>query len=281
MGIDAEQVLWSELAGRGVSHVRAISDNDIVDLVSRYALWIPLDTFSAAPWIAPFAVRKVRIRTDPRAPGPRRDLWGMPDEDGYFTDDNSLIKPVVQRLNTSSSSPYKGSQVTRGLVCCHLWPSTTTDPLLFSFIPNLAWVPKSLASYTDAHMQGPPHRAHYALRSAARARYEALIPLVGQERVRRAWQALPADLQTNGHDNTNHEVLAGRKISDLATKRVGRMISFLEATLDGTAPLPNRFSKRYHAGVGPRIDRSVWPVQEAVSVEARERLLADLRACIT
>lgn len=281
MGIDAERILWSELASLGVTDIKDLSANEAVDLVMRYALWIPLDTFSAAPWIAPFAVRKVRIRTDSRAPGPKRDLWGMPDEDGYFTDDNSLIKPVVQRLDTSASSPYRGSRVTRGLVCCHLWPSTTTDPLLFSFIPNLAWIPKTLAPYSDAHMSGPPHPAHHALRSVARARYEAFTPLVGRERARRAWQALPADPQTDGHNYDSHEVVAGRKVSDLATKRVGRMMAFLQGTLNGNVPLPNRFSKRYHAGVGPGIDRSVWPVQEAVSVEARERLLADLRACIT
>lgn len=58
------------------------------------------------------------------------------------------------------------------------------------------------------------------------------------------------------------------------------MINFLEATLDDAAPPPRRFSKRYHSGIGGRIDRTVWPVQDAVSAEARYALIAELRACV-
>ena len=58
------------------------------------------------------------------------------------------------------------------------------------------------------------------------------------------------------------------------------MIAFLEATLTQDGGPPLRFSKRYHAGVGPGIDLSVWPVQSAVTPAARRELIAELRSCL-
>src|SRR4051812_48522188 len=78
--VDANAVLQAELDRRAIAELKDLSSGEIVDLVLRYAVWIPLATYVRAPWIAPYAVRRIRIRTDPHAPGPKRDLWGLPDE---------------------------------------------------------------------------------------------------------------------------------------------------------------------------------------------------------
>jgi len=277
--VDADAVLGDELVGRGISDLAALSSDEIVKLVCRYALWLPVDTYTRAPWLAPYAVRRLRNRTDVRAPGPKRDLWGFPDEAGYFADDNSLIKGVVKNLGVSpADGPYGANKLTKGLVCCHVWPATTTNPLLFSFVPNLVWLPKSLAGYSDAHMAGPPHEAHEVLKALSTALYWDESVDVGHVRAKRAWERLPGT-RTETVTGVN-EFAAGDRVVKLARRRVHQMIDFLEATLVEGKPLPKRFSKRYHAGTGPRIDRSVWPVQQSVSAAARSALLREMRACI-
>jgi hypothetical protein len=252
-GADADEVLREELITRRISDLETLSSAEIVGLVCRYALWLPVDTSQRAPWLAPYAIRRLRNRADDRAPGPQRDLWGFPDEHGYFADDNSLLKGVVKNLAVSpAASPYGSSRLAKGLVCCHVWPSTTTNPLLFSFVPNLVWLPRSLAGFSDAHMSGPPHEAHDVLKVLSTTRFRDELVEFGRERADRAWALLPGSRKETGTDT--NEFVAGDRVVKLARRRVERMIDFLDATLVEGKPLPKRFSKRYHAGSGQRID---------------------------
>ena len=276
--MDADGVFWADLHGQGVSVLADLTPQAVVELALSYSIWLPVDTYASAPWLAPYAVRRLRIRTDPRAPGPKRDLWGLPDEKGCFTDDNSLIKGVVKDLPVSADSPYGSRRIGTGLVCCHVWPGTTTNPLLFSFVPNLVWLPKSLATYSDAHLEGPPHEAHEALKAVSVRRYREHPPEVGKSRSEAAWQCLPAPAPRTAPCAS--EFLAGDRVAALARQRTIKMIDFLEASLTNDGRMPNRFSKRYHAGVGPGIDPSVWPIDQAVTVAARLRLISDLKSCV-
>ncbi len=277
--VDAELVLRTDLSSRGITNLDDLPASEIVELVCQYALWLPVDTYRRAPWLAPFAVRRLRNRTDDRAPGTKRDLWGFPDEDGYFADDNSLIKGVVKDLGVNPpESPYRTDKIGKGLICCHVWPATTTNSLLFSFVPNLVWLPRSLAGYSDAHLEGPPHIAHEVLKATATRRYRTCSPELGRARSLEAWDCLlDTDADASSRDI---EFEAGDRIVSLVHRRVQNMIDFLEATLADERPPPRRFSKRYHAGAGPGIDQTVWPAQDAVSAEARRRLVVELRACM-
>jgi hypothetical protein len=278
--VDADRVLWSELTERGITDIGQLSPDEIVELALRYAVWVPVDTYLHAPWLAPYAVRKIRIRTDPRAPGPKRDLWGFPDQNGYFTDDNSLIKGVFRNRSVeSASSPYGSAKFATGLVCCHVWAGTTTEPLLFSFIPNLVWLPRTLAPFSDAHQAGPAHVLHHTLKCVSTDRYRTIEPVVAAPRAHNTWRLLQADDITLGVVPRQNEFVVGDKLVNLVNTRLRKLEMFLIATLDDAAPRPSRFSKRYHAGVGARIDSTVWPVQQAVSEAARRQLLIELKAC--
>ena len=277
--IDADEVLWTDLRRRGIENLDEVRTAELVDIATEYAIWLPAAEYERAPWLAPYAIRRVRHRTDPRAPGPKRDLWGMPDEQGYFTDDNSLIKAIVKgRSVMPGDGPYGDSPLGTGLICCHVWAGTTADPLLFSFIPNLVWLPKSLAGYSDAHTNADPHELHEVLKVISADRFRSRTVEAGEARAAAAWGHLPVG--TAEPVGVGVELDIGRRASSLAQKRVTKLINFLTATLALSGPLPPRFSKRYHAGVGPRIDRSVWPVQEAVSPEARTLLVEDMRSCL-
>ena len=275
--VDAEAAFLKSLSDAGLGRVSELEESTLIHVALQHAVWIPADSFVRAPWLAPFAVRKLRIRDDAYAPGPRRDLWGLPDDHGYFSDDNSLLKGVFRnRRVVPASGPYGGGPITRGLVCCHIWANTTSNPLLFSFVPNLVWLPRSLAPFSDAH-HGTPHRLHEVLKSVSVARYKAERLQVGASRVALAWQALTAESVLDSRNGGNEFVLADQLV-DLVEGRLSRLTEFLAATLDPAARPPARFSKRYHAGTGKGIDPSVWPVQRIVPEHARLEMIEMLQS---
>ena len=279
--MDADALLASELHRRGVAEVGELSDDEIVEIGLRYAIWLPLRTFIQTPWLAPFAVRRIRIRTDVNAPGPPRDLWGFPDSLGYFTDDNSLIKGVVRgRRVDGAASPYGQEKLSTGLVCCHVWPSTTSDPWLLSFVPNLVWLPRSLAGFSDAHFRvRDPHPLHFALRALSVERFRT--DAGRSERVATAWRRLPSQA---GHDSSSYgsdpaELSSADAISSAVTRRTTRVVHFLNE-LDGGRLPTRRVSRRYHAGVGARIDHDLPAVQSFVPLEALRSLRDELNAAV-
>ena len=276
--MDANLVLWNELEERGVSSLGQLNESEVVELAMRYAVWIPTETFEKTPWLAPYALRKGRIRIDARAPGDKRDLWGFPDENGYFTDDNSLIKGVFQRRGVRPiGSAYGTSRFRRGLVCCHVWAGTTTNPLLFSFIPNLVWLPSSLAPFSDGHLAGEPHQVHKTLKAVSFTRYFQHKTEVAQARVAEAWKGLQlAELQTVKYEQYEFEI--DNQLIDLVSKRLKRITDFLSVVIE-EKERPQRFSRRYHAGVGKGIDATTPAIDKVVHAEKLEVLLTELRRC--
>ena len=279
--MDADQLLRLELKTRCVDDFRELSDENIVALGLRYAIWLPRETYMTSPWIAPFAVRKIRIRSDVNAPGPARDLWGFPDSLGRFTDDNSLIKGVVRgRRTIGRDSPYGDCKLSTGLVCCHVWPSTTGDPLLFSFVPNLVWLPRSLAGYSDAHFTSrEPHPLHFALRDISAQRYAAITPVVGSSLAQEAWSRLRAE-DAGTVTDFGVELSDSHRVSMAASVRTARVIRFLDDLLGGNLP-ERRVSRRYHAGIGSRIDFSLPAIQSFVPAADLRELLNQLQSSVS
>ena len=276
--MDANLVLWKELEQRGIESFDQLNESEVVELALRYAVWIPAETFEKTPWLAPYAIRKGRIRSDERAPGDKRDLWGFPDENGYFTDDNSLIKGVFRgRSVRPSSSCYGTGRFKRGLVCCHVWAGTTTNPLLFSFIPNLVWLPSSLAPFSDGHLAGEPHQLHKTLKLVSSSRYLQLKTEVAQDRVAEAWKYLQsAAMQTVKYEQYEFEI--DSQLVKLVNGRLTRITDFLSAVIENEKR-PQRFSRRYHAGEGKGIDSTTPAIDKVVHADKLKVLLKDMRDC--
>jgi len=278
VNMDADVHFLNSIKRLGFTCLEEISESQLVEIALRFAIWPSVATYSATPWFAPFAIRRSRVRVEPNAPGPKRDLWGLPTEDGYFSDDNSLIKSLVlKRPLSPDTNPYGNLPITRGVVCCHIWAGTTSKPLLFSFLPNLVWLPKSLATYSDAHSSAEPHLIHHALKQVSIERYRRVQ---SKCRVEQAWQLLDTPSPVKLNRSIDTEINDGGRIEDLVNKRINRMIHFLEATLSPDSEMPPRFSKRYHAGIGNGIDKSVWPIQKWLSVDTRLKLLEEIKSCL-
>lgn len=276
--MNAEILFQQAIRSMGYSSVGDIEADKLVELALKFAIWPSKSTYEETPWLAPFAIRRIRIRVEPNAPGPKRDLWGLPTELGYFTDDNSLIKSLVLRKSLSpEDNPYGSAKISSGLVCCHIWSGTTGSPLLFSFIPNLVWLPKSLAPFSDAHQAADPHPIHDALKQASLNRYGTDHKLV---RVASAWALLPRPSSVPLPNYSPIELADDGKISKLVYKRINRMIMFLTGILNAHESRPNRFSIRFHAGSGPGIDKSVLTAQEWLSPEIINARISELKECL-
>jgi len=124
-------------------------------LVLDLSVWIHPDDYARLPIVFPYIVRDPELSTKVRKP------WGNPQPStGYFKDDNSMIKAIVKGknrvMNSGLVSRYNGKTLGRGFVASHVWREVPAidslanrDPRLFSFIPNLVWLPKELSRLSD------------------------------------------------------------------------------------------------------------------------------------
>lgn len=99
--MDADRELRRFLGFSNDDSFLDIDEVQMSSLVLKFSIWPSTTSFLRAPWLARYALRRQRHRVDARAPGPKRDLWGMPDEAGYFADDNSLLKGAFRNLRIS------------------------------------------------------------------------------------------------------------------------------------------------------------------------------------
>jgi len=264
--LNADITLREYLGFQSDKNISHLADDEIVDLVIRYGIWPSINSYKLAPWLARYALRRQRHRIDDRAPGEKRDLWGMPDESGYFADDNSLLKSTFKNLSISGiSNPYEGRKITSGLVCCHIWPSTTGNPLLFSFLPNLVWIPKSLSRFTDVFQDREPHKVHFVLQKISHDRYRDVAVSTGESEVEKAWLQLIEPKIDVANVYSLNEMNSEPSLSKRVGVRHSRLLTFLDAAIDQSASAPKRFSKRYHLGFGSGIDKSVPPITSIVS----------------
>ena len=123
-----------------------------IDLIRQLGIWWSPDVYVTLPVMVPWCIRDRTCRYDQ---GP--ESWGAPRSDGYLRDDNSIIKklPLSLRVSGPEGSRYHGRKPWRGFTACHIWrdlPDGTfagADPWLYSFVPNLIWLPTWLAPLTD------------------------------------------------------------------------------------------------------------------------------------
>jgi hypothetical protein len=122
------------------------------DLILRLGIWWSPETYRRLPVLTPWCVRDRSCRYDQ---GP--ESWGAPRADGYLRDDNSIIKklPLGSCISAPYGHPYVGRKPWRGFTACHIWRDMPdgsmagADPWLYSFAPNLVWLPSWLAPLTD------------------------------------------------------------------------------------------------------------------------------------
>lgn len=127
----------------------------ISNLIIGLSIWIDPKIYEKLPVAAPFVIRDPSCRKDKLT---NQDQWGYADENGFFRDDNSIIKGIVKslKINSANKSLYKEGKPGTGYTACHIWRNLENQEILASryyktnsFIPNLVWIPKQIAQLTD------------------------------------------------------------------------------------------------------------------------------------
>lgn len=120
-------------------------------LVLDLSIWLPPEFCAAVPVLFPYCVR---------TGGLKAREWGTPDSSGRLRDNNSILKRVVgsYAIRSPLTPVYPRSGRGRNFIACHIWRKaawrgervqTPSHPQLYSFIPNLAWLPAQVAKLTD------------------------------------------------------------------------------------------------------------------------------------
>lgn len=249
----------------------------IADMVMSLGIWIGLDTYRALPLLTPWARRDplCRKRVPAQVLDDKKDEWGLADERGFVKDDNTLIKDLPRSSPISSGNLYfKQKKMGRGFVAAHIWPRTTDNWRLFSFAPNLVWLPTPLAGLTDLRES----RAQSIVQALSWIRYRSLeLPPETAAFVEQCWSAVRepsgADLQLAermlSRDNLDYQSfeLGERSIKD-RLRKVEEFSAALEGVAAGSPPPGDTIGGHYKYFLPSlRLDRVS---QQSASVRAAE-----------
>lgn len=120
----------------------------IIDLVHSCSIWLSPEFYRNIPIFLPFSVRE-RTSWQHRQKNLNGDNWGSANNKGYVIDDNSDIKDLIRNANIINNRFSDNQKPRTGFIACHIWPNTTSNPRLYSFVPNIVWLPRPIAKLSD------------------------------------------------------------------------------------------------------------------------------------
>lgn len=200
-------------------------------LIQRLSIWWPTSAYAVLPVMTPWCIRDRAARWQH---GP--ESWGAPRADGYLRDDNSIIKklPLPLFVEASQPNPYQGQKPWRGFTACHIWRDLEdgtvggVDQWVYSFMPNLVWLPTPLSPLTDHHP-----RVQALLQRTSQQMFHGREPIHAP--VRRysdyVWaKLLPRSAHPSGGPALD---LSGLAFFDVDAAFVKRRLAYVDTFVDG------------------------------------------------
>lgn len=240
--------------------LRKLQSLDPGEVLLRVGVWIPLAAYARWPVMLPWAVRDLACRGSKSRGIP--DYWSSPDDRGYVLDENSFIKGTVRSLaiDAPAGSVLSGAKMAGGFVAAHIWREVNRPvlaskiPLLYSFIPNLVWLPGEVAKLTD--YEGGPYQRTLQAMSVAIYRDAKVEPHL-QSVVDEAWATLPMpDTAPPALDpHAMNWFVPNESFYRIRRQRTDQVIAALETLGAGRPVLRKVISTRYTAGL-PIVDAS-------------------------
>ncbi len=129
-------------------------DTELVKkLILNLSIWLPVELYQSLPVLRPFIVRDPTCR---KSVNKKTEEWGSCDKNGYFRDDNSLVKAIPRTFRVvGPNSFYHNKKMAKGFVASHIWGKfnggehSARNPLANTFVPNLVWLPSQVSKLTD------------------------------------------------------------------------------------------------------------------------------------
>jgi len=266
--VDGDNLLYrllTDLIKQGGSNGQWLVDHIVADC----SVWFDPAVYTECPILLPWAVR------DPKCRGNRLkglpDEWGAPNDKGYFRDDNSLVKGLVKalRIRGPQNGYMTGRRLGRGWVAAHIWRDNdgdslaSRDPLLYTFVPNLVWLPRQLAKLSDIE-DGP---VQTALKSISFALYRGSRVSGSRHQIaERSWAYLPMPPLSSAIVESRLSFFDDAATTiRLRTKRTIEVVSALEAISRGEELNTKILSSRYSSGLS------------SIDAAARQKLIWELK----
>lgn len=154
--LDGNELLYHFFQKSWLEEEPDAAQDFIKKAIDTLGIWMDRRYYQELPVVVPYAVRDSSCRHS----GPNQsDEWGAPDANGFFRDDNSLIKGIVSSMRVISPTQWLKGFKGNGFTASHVWREPTgystsrvlasRRPDLNSFVPNLVWLPKQIAKLTD------------------------------------------------------------------------------------------------------------------------------------
>lgn len=221
-------------------------------MLATMGIWLPLDVYHDWPILLPWVVRDNKCRGNKKQGIP--DQWGSPNEDGYFRDDNSLVKALPRTFSVQANAPLpvlRGARMGKAFVASHIWREVNHQDLasrialLNSFTPNLLWLPRQVSKLSDR--EGSIIQQTLQAMSWQIYRHAPVAPHL-EEVVEEAWRLIPEPQLSLDLPALNWFESTARFFKTRETN-LNVLIAALRA-LEAGEPLEGKvLSKRYTAGL--------------------------------
>lgn len=223
-------------------------------LIEKLGVWWSPEAFRRLPVMVPWCVRDRSCRYDQ---GP--ESWGAPRADAYLRDDNSIIKklPLTCLISAPPNHPYRDRKPWRGFTACHIWRHMSdgtlagADPWLYSFMPNLIWLPSWIAPLTDRQMS----EVQQTLQRTSLSLFGSVtVPRCLTTYTEYAWARLESP--PDGPELSTDQLAKFAPSESFFSRRVtylGKFVAGCESVLAGAGLTSKLICSRYTAGL-PRLD---------------------------
>lgn len=222
-------------------------------LLSGVSFWIEPTAYRHLPILMPYAVRDGGARR--RGRHSAKEEWGSPSPAGFARDDNTWVKNLANSADVIAGNGIVpvGQRIRGGFVACHIWRTDSRgyrsieSERLYSFVPNLVWLPAPLAVLTD-------HEGSFAQQYMQRLSMELYRPLALPPRLKayaeESWRLLsPPQLPATAVDTqVNFLQLTSRTLNN-KLRHAEEAASALRTRATGGLPTGKAVSTRFTSGL--------------------------------
>lgn len=233
----------------------------IENMLSDLSIWIPIEVYEKIPIILPYVVRDSNCRKIVGGV----EAWGSANENGFFRDDNSLIKGIIRsfQINSNKIREYNNKKIKIAFTASHIWriinnnENATGNYKYNSFIPNLVWLPKQVAKLTD-------REGSYAQKFLQHLSIQIYKDVKMPYEIKELWNSLPYP-----DEFKNHKVELGNlNFFKIDNKWTEHRISGLKSEIQKILSLGDR----YNQSLGKIKSRRYLPTLTEIPLKDRNKL---------